>query len=153
MNERYSQGYSLLEVLIAAVVIGVGVIGVAGMQIIGLRHTHSAHLLTQANILGNDMAERMRASMARVDSGSHDVFGGALEDPGCAAGRDCSPAQPARYDAQAWTSAVAAELPNGVGALTRNAEQGTFTIRITWDERQDGGESISPKSYIMTFRP
>ncbi len=122
MNKHYSQGFSLLEVLIAVVVIGVGIIGVAGMQIIGLRHTHSSYLLTMANTLGNDMAERMRANMTR-------------------------------YDEQAWASAVAASLPNGVGTLTRNAGQGTFTIQITWDERQNGSEGVSTKTYVMTFRP
>jgi len=60
-------GLTLLEILITLVVVSVGLLGIAGLQIAGLKGTRNSALRTQATVLASDIAERMRANMVAVD--------------------------------------------------------------------------------------
>lgn len=74
IKKRSSQaGFSLIEALIAALVLGIGLLGIAGMTAAGLRSTDSANLRTQATILAEDILERMRANRAAAIAGDYDV--------------------------------------------------------------------------------
>jgi len=60
-------GLTMIEILITIVVVSVGLLGLAGLQIAGLKGTSNSALRTQATVLANDIAERMRANLAAVD--------------------------------------------------------------------------------------
>jgi type IV pilus assembly protein PilV len=55
-------GFTLIEVLVAMTILGVGLLGLAGMQIAGMRGSHSAYLRTQATFAAYDLADRMRSN-------------------------------------------------------------------------------------------
>jgi len=55
-----SNGFTLIEVLITVVILSIGLLGMAGIQIQGLRGTTSSTVRSQATILANDIAERIR---------------------------------------------------------------------------------------------
>lgn len=57
---RQQRGFSFFEVLIAALVLGIAVLGFAGLQVRALDSTGLAHFRAQAVILAADIAERMR---------------------------------------------------------------------------------------------
>ena len=57
----HSRGFTLIEVLVTLLVLSIGLLGLASLQIQGLRGTHEALLHTQAGTLAVDMAERLRA--------------------------------------------------------------------------------------------
>lgn len=59
-------GLSLLEVLIATVVLSAGLLGLAGLQIAGMKTTHNSYQMQQATWLVYDLLERMRANKAEV---------------------------------------------------------------------------------------
>lgn len=69
-------GFSLLEVLLAMLVLGVAVLGFAALQVRALETTGVSHLRAQAAVLAADLAER-----ARMVTGANDY-------PGCAAPPD-----------------------------------------------------------------
>lgn len=58
-STQYS-GFTLIEVLITVVILSIGLLGMAGIQIQGLRGTTGSAVRSQATILANDIAERIR---------------------------------------------------------------------------------------------
>ena len=57
-------GFSLVEVLVAVVVLSVGLLGLAALQITGMRANDSAELRTTATLAAQDVADRLRADPA-----------------------------------------------------------------------------------------
>lgn len=56
------RGFTLVEALITAIVMAVGLLGLAGLQIAGMKSNHSAYLRSQATIASYDLLDRMRAN-------------------------------------------------------------------------------------------
>lgn len=65
---RSAQGFTLLEVLIAVVVLSVGLLGLARLQTAGLRQNHSAFMRSQATMLAYDIIDRMRTNKGTVEA-------------------------------------------------------------------------------------
>ncbi|MDZ7902174.1 MAG: type IV pilus modification protein PilV [Rheinheimera sp.] len=59
---KVQRGMTMLEILIAVMVLSVGLLGVAGLQTTNLRNSQSAHQRTMAVLLASGMAERIRAN-------------------------------------------------------------------------------------------
>lgn len=59
---RQQRGFTLIEVLVAILIVAVGILGVAGMQVVSLQQNRNALLRDQALQLGNDILDRMRAN-------------------------------------------------------------------------------------------
>lgn len=53
-------GFSLIEVLIAVVILAIGLLGVAAVQVVSLQQTNNSYLQTKANLHVQDLAERIR---------------------------------------------------------------------------------------------
>lgn len=53
-------GFSLIEVLIAVFILAIGLLGVAGVQMVSLQQTNNSFLQTQANLHVQEFAERLR---------------------------------------------------------------------------------------------
>jgi type IV pilus assembly protein PilV len=143
-----------MEVLIALVVLGVGILGIAGLQTVGLRYTHSSHLATAASFLGNDMADRIRANDGGERAGSYNAVTGNESNPSC--GSSCTDVQQATLDGHQWGQAISAQLPSGSGSVTANVDgagnaDGTFTITLGWTEMDADGPGA--KSYAIRIRP
>ncbi|CAA6813608.1 MAG: Type IV pilus modification protein PilV [uncultured Thiotrichaceae bacterium] len=71
VTQKKSQGLSLVEVLVTAVLLGVGLLGASALQLTGLKGTDSAHYRTVATFLTNDMAERMRMNFPAIAAGDY----------------------------------------------------------------------------------
>lgn len=61
-SQKYA-GFTLIEVLITVVILSIGLLGMAGIQIQGLRGTTNSTVRSQATILANDIAERIRMNI------------------------------------------------------------------------------------------
>ena len=66
-----STGFTLIEVLITVVILSIGLLGMAGIQIQGLRGTSSSTVRSQATILANDIAERIRMNLDGLNVASN----------------------------------------------------------------------------------
>lgn len=60
--KMHMKGFTLVEVLVALLILSIGLLGLAGLQAGGLRSNHSAYLRSQAVMLAHDMADRMRSN-------------------------------------------------------------------------------------------
>ncbi len=68
---KQNSGFSLIEILVSLVVLSIGLMGLAGLQIAGLKGTNDAHYRTQASLLMMDLADRMRANQVGVAEGKY----------------------------------------------------------------------------------
>lgn len=68
-----SKGFTLIEVLISVIVFSIGLIGLASLQTIALRNNNESYMRSQATLLTQDIADRMRANLAGVSDGSYDM--------------------------------------------------------------------------------
>lgn len=125
-------GFSLIESMVALVVVSVGMIGIAGLYGQGLSAGRTALDRTQAVNLASDMADRIRANR-RGDLN----YGGAAANNNCdpGGGVSCTPAQMAAHDLFVWSNQVARQLPNGVGVVQyAPTAPPTYTIQVSWQD-------------------
>lgn len=117
-------GVSLLEVLVAMLVLAIGVLGAVSLQINALRYNASAAHSTQASFLAYDMLDRMRANADNLASYAINI------NTACAA---ASPASSIlATDLQDFAHAVSCLLPSGYGNVAINGNRATITIG--WSE-------------------
>jgi type IV pilus assembly protein PilV len=140
MGMKSNNGFALFEVLIAVVVLSVGLLGLAGLEVTGQRNNHSAYLRSQAVFLAYDMVDRMRANMQGMAAGDYDNISGIPADPGCITA-GCTPAELAQYDAYQWNTLMAQQLPSGQGTVT--AAGALHTITVMWDDDRSGGAGVA----------
>lgn len=127
-------GFTLIEVMVAVLVLSVGLLGLASLQANGLRQNSSAYMRTQAIIMANDMADRMRANPTEVAAGTYNNIVATIADPGCLLAT-CTPDRIAEHDIATWYSSLS-ELPNGTGTVTGDGR--LFTITVMWDDNKVG---------------
>jgi type IV pilus assembly protein PilV len=121
-----ARGFTLVEVLVALVVLSIGLLGIASLQLSSLRWNHGASLRSQATLLAYDIVDRMRANQVSALAGDYNVAIGASKAAGTVAGDDVI----------RWKAIMAQTLPNGDGAVQTIPVGTTTTFRITisWDD-------------------
>lgn len=129
MTLSMQRGFIMFEVLISVLVISVGFIGLAGMQVAGLAAANDSLFRSKAVYLSYQMADRVRANIPGAVAGNYNLLTGLGVDPGCVA-TNCSASQMATTDFAEWTAEVAALLPSGVGAICIDStpDDGTSTV-------------------------
>ena len=68
-----ARGFTLLEVLVALLVLSFGLLGMAGLQATGLRNNNNALQRTHASVLALDVIERMRVNRADAAAGAYNL--------------------------------------------------------------------------------
>ncbi len=155
-------GFSLLEVLIALIVLSIGMLGHSKIQALGVRASTDAHLRTEATFLASDMIERMRANRPSVASDYYatGINYAAIDCTGapakiCSEGTagaavDCTSPEMADEDAFNWFCDVTATLPNGNVAVSSAA--GIFSVQVSWDGLDEDG-NVQNRNVSATFIP
>ena len=131
--KRHQRGVSLIESMIALLVISIGLLGIAAMQVTAMKQNSSAMHHSQAVWIGYDMADRIRANFGQFDNYSSKNTG-AVTAKDCSAG--CSASDLVTSDVADW-SALVQKLPSGYGAIsTPVANQ--LLIQVMWDDEGTG---------------
>lgn len=132
------QGFTLLEALIALVVVSVGLLGVAHMQLTGIKYNHEALLRTKAGVLAQDMADRMRSNPAAdyTLADLNDIPIAGLTD--CSqTDSDCDTTELRNVDLNSWwygENGVQNQLP-GADVVIVDPGAGEHRVTITWSAR------------------
>lgn len=143
---KKNKGFTLIEVLIALVVLSIGLLGVAGLQAKSQQFSRNAYLNTQATVIAHDMLERVRANPSGLKSGSYNNAA-TTQHAGCFTTAGCSSQQMAENDMFEWTDDVANKLPNGKSVICIDSTQddGTteavacdgvgsiYAVKVWWD--------------------
>ena len=87
IQRERAQGFSIVEVLVALVVLSIGMLGIAALYVESLRAGRTAVYRTQAVNLASDMADRIRANR-----NARDAYALAANDSPTV--QDCAPPTP-----------------------------------------------------------
>lgn len=129
---RRQRGFSLVEVLIALVIMSVGMLGIAGLYVQSMQAGRTSMLRHHAVTLAGDVADRIRANpRAGI------AYQGPGVDGSCVSGvADCDEVTMAGHDIFLWDQQAVDTLPSGDVAITFDdtGTPPTFDIVITWAE-------------------
>jgi type IV pilus assembly protein PilV len=146
-------GFSLIEVLVALIIISIGLLGIAKLQAVALSSTGTAGKRSLAAIEAASIASAMHADRAYWSLGTAPVTttisGAAIAgstdgnlttgaDCSVVANQPCSPVRMAAYDLTTIAQSLQAVLPNYLGTIACTQATGTTptvcTITLTWAE-------------------
>ncbi|MFK7963747.1 MAG: type IV pilus modification protein PilV [Burkholderiaceae bacterium] len=112
------RGVSLIEVLVAMVVLSFGIISFAGLQTVSIKYGKMAQYRTVAAQLASDFADRTRANSVFAAAGNYDyiqnyaALGAPIVVPGCAT-PICTPTEMRDIDLAQWRNIARVALPGG----------------------------------------
>jgi type IV pilus assembly protein PilV len=147
-----SGGFSLLEVLITIVVVAIGLLGVAGMQVTSIKLNRVAETRSSGVIYVADILDRMRANALNASQYTTGFADAAATDT-----------TPAERDLRDWKAALA-KLPGGQGkieitntdpllcelpVLSRCSD---ITVTVRWTESNVTGGSTVPTEFVTKTR-
>ncbi|MCG8909412.1 type IV pilus modification protein PilV [Pseudomonas sp. DP-17] len=132
---KRSEGFTLVEVLVSVLVLGIGVLGLAGLQRVGISAGYSALQRSQASWLAGEMADLLRANPEAARSGAYDtsfadVAGGCPRPTGSTR---------AQLDLNQWQADVCETL-GGTGSgsvqVIRSGNLYSALIAVRWNDRR-----------------
>lgn len=137
---RKQRGSTMMETMVALFILAIGLMAVQAMQLASMRVSTEAFFRTDAQLLVEDMVDRVLAYDSITDPADDDDYNGidtngAAADPGCSAG-GCTQAQQIAFDLFEWKTAVEDRLPSGRGQITQNA--GNYVVIVMWDNERSG---------------
>ena len=128
---RRGRGFTLVEALVALLALSIGLLGVAALQLSGLKNNLSAAWRSQATYLSYDIIDRMRANRDR------------RVDYACGTGAAPNPGGVASRDLQAWKANLAATLPGGDGTVVVNGADNTIvTVTVQWTDQRGAANKL-----------
>jgi type IV pilus assembly protein PilV len=126
---RKISGISLIEMLIALVIIAVGLLGVAGLQTYSLKNNTSAYQRSQVNALIYDIFDAMRTNRTEALNGAYQIDFAASYSPGSTR---------SSRDIASWLDRVRDPtiLPAGDGRIVCANQAGLMVCVVTvqWDD-------------------
>lgn len=168
MRQRLNQrGVTLIEVLIAMVLMAFGLIGIAALQTTAISSNVVSAQYTQASLLAQNMAERMRGNRTGVINNDYLRAAGTVGNPpaNCASA-SCTPAQQAQWDLAVWYASAApgvslsnvpagpsANLPGAmvsVSCATTCTPDSARIITVYWDGDNTGAMGTGCNPSVST---
>lgn len=162
MTLHHQKGASLVEVLITMLVVAVGLLGAAGLQLASTRYQQTSTLRSQALLHADFIIEKMRVNNANLRftnlvtaqanpataylaANAYAAAATLPDDPACGLDgqADCTAAQAAQRDLREWRQALAQDLPGGRGSIypVTNAagvtEPNARRVVVMWREKSE----------------
>ena len=157
IQRKKSKGFSMIELLVAVLIMGIGVLGVTGLQMVSLQNNRDALLRTEALQMAYDILDRIRVNPGTgVPGADYDGVGfdDAPSNPADCIANNCSSDQIADFDIAVWQCALGGNneddvcaglrdddilpevtaqpgLPEGVGQIAVDGA-GNITVSVRW---------------------
>lgn len=151
MSLNKQHGFSMIEVMVALVVLVFGVLGMAGLQMQAINATEQGRYNGRAAMQATSIAAAIKANPAywgtppssvtvqgTTLTGGPTVFNGS-----CVSGTICTGEQMAYYDLTTWGSDIAASLPVGTLNIACNltVSPAVCAVTISWMEKNVAGRN------------
>lgn len=135
--KRHS-GFTMIEVLVAMIILAIGLLGVAGIQALSLKQTSNSGVRSLVTMHAYDLSERMRSEIEDVT-----VF----EKAKSATCSGCD----ARLSS--WQQSLVADVPTAQSTVdvTQNSDSVFAEITIDWTERGIGNDALA-QDYTLYVR-
>lgn len=137
----HQSGMTLIEVLVALLVLAIGLMGAAALQLNALKYTDSARMTSQASFIAYDMLDRIRAN-----AGADYAWGGAQLAPrstSTASVRDLD-----LHDFEANILGFAGEDAKGSVAVSGRE----VTVSISWEDARAANRPGTREAFSLTSR-
>lgn len=168
-----SLGFSLLEVLVALIVLSVGLLGIAKMEALALSSTAVSTRRALAALEADSLADSMHvnkgywgaaAGLTFTVSGNTVTTLPVSPAPTCTIGAPCNSSQLASYDLNAWANQLSNLLPSDQATIACNGNTPIeCLITISWNEQAVGlnateaasgtGSAITNVNYVLYVEP
>ncbi|WP_447589240.1 type IV pilus modification protein PilV [Aquipseudomonas campi] len=170
-SSSHQRGFTLIEVMIALVILAVGLLGMASLMARSQKSNESAYSRSQATLLAYDIVERMRTNLIApadankkykvlfVTESSGNASSYTLASlPNCTSPTGTIPtggASRASYDIATWCSTLRSSLPSVDTTSTKisfdttklnSLGVATVTVKIQWQDNSTDG--TAPKQYV-----
>ena len=161
INIKHKQkGFSLIEALVAFLILSVGMLGIASLQTMSLKSGHTAALRTVAVMKVDEILESMRSNASEVLSyaaGPADMG----TDNGCSetsvAAANCTPAQMAQDELFRWKNSLIEALPNNAGTTATVVITpavapdilNLVVVSVNWNERDQETGNAANMNYSV----
>lgn len=144
-------GVGLVEILVAVLILGFGLLGVAAMQSLALRNSQSSMERSQAVIQSYAMIDAMRANAEQAKQGAYNMSALRCATPTDAPAAADKGQSLAAADQAAWIRSLGASLGRKTSTCgqVKCTATGLCEVTIQWDDTRGttaGGESGSDKS-------
>jgi len=156
LSKKYQSGISLIESLVALLVLALGILGMAGLQTRGLVDARITNARAVAVSMVDDLSERIQLNTgARLLAANPYVVGWGAPPiaPDCF-NAACTPAETANMDLNQWKQTLASMLPLGDAAVFQSPLDPTqIGVLIAWSDNVsdqanaagDNGRYIAPQ--------
>lgn len=135
------RAFTLLEVLVALVVLSIGLLGISKLVLVSSRGNDSAYMRSQATALAYTILDSMRANRQAAMNGDYNVSIGTYSSSQNCLTATCDASQAAVADLASWKNTLATQLPSGDGSIATGTENGadglprtTATITVQWND-------------------
>lgn len=165
-----ARGFTLIEVMVALVVLAVGMLGTAMLMVVSVRSTHTAAMHTQTVLLARSMMDRMSANLVGVWQSAYDgsYSGVSAATTGCGVTSSCASSRGAQRDRAQWQVELLQSLPGGATAQIRCTPaspapsgsalaqvavyDGYCDLNLAWSEARSDGE-VEAQNLAWRFVP
>lgn len=113
------QGFGLIEILVSILLLNIGLLGLMGLQTLGLQAERSAFFRTSASLISTDAVERIRANRTGFVASDYSSATSDANDS-CFKRAGCSSKALAQTDLHELSIRAAEELPSGVLVICRD---------------------------------
>lgn len=140
-KNQWQQGFSLIEVLISLVLLGVGLLGAIALQATSLKEGQVSNYRSNATLIAHSVLDQIRANS--INAASYQI---ALGDPAPAG------SSVVQRDLQTFKNTASTLLPNGNGSIDVTPATRHVTIILHWSEdRVANGESTQEFQYASEY--
>jgi type IV pilus assembly protein PilV len=165
------RGFSMIELLVAVLIMGVGVLGVTGLQMVSLQNNRDALMRTEALQMAYNILDRVRVNPGTgVPGANYDgvAFDDAPAAPADCVANNCSAGQMATFDLSLWKCALGGHstetvctdirnnnllpaltdqpgLPDGNGQIAVDGA-GVISVSVRWSGFGDAQQTITIES-------
>jgi len=160
MSRRFGRkkqgGVTLVELMVSVLVMSIGVLGVAALQVVSLQQNRNAIMESDAIRLANDLIDRILANPGVIYGPVASYASSPTMDKSCV-GNICSENEMASYDTAQWlcalgstdptddstyatcsTLGVTGALPYGTGTVVYDAATRVYAISVRWQDDREG---------------
>lgn len=139
MNFSRQSGLTLLEIMVTLVILSLGLLGLAGLQMTGLKNTRNAYYQTVAAQVVQDLAERIKADQSGVGD---DYYDGLFDDVAIAADPSKCADPTGEVDFVDRAACLVASLPGGqIRVREVSGGSNTFYVAARWTDLELGSNT------------
>jgi type IV pilus assembly protein PilV len=137
------RGYTLVEVMITVLILSIGLAALGLLQVLTVQNTYNSNNRALAVMSAESMADRIRANVLGYELGAYtDLQTPINGGPECTDTSPCDPIAIAQTEFANWNAELAQNLPQGMGIVCMDGNDGDINDGIPGGPSCAGGVNV-----------